>query len=96
MEIVGKYAAYGWAVVHMDQDGEMAGEMTTCWSSWRCREPPRGEIQALLTVLPKLTGQAENHSDCRGVLQALNKGEVECICTNHNDADLGIQVWNQN
>ena len=79
----------------MDQDGEMAGEMTTCWSSWRCREPPRGEIWALFTALTKLIGPVENHSDCRVVVQALNKGEVECICANHKDADLGIQVWNQ-
>ena len=83
----------------MDQDGDAAREMAweaTCSSSWRCREPPRAKIWALFTALTKLIGPVENFSDSRGVVQALNKGEVECICTYHNDADLGIQVWNQN
>ena len=28
-------------------------------------------------------------------MQALNRGEVECVGTSHTDADLRIQVWDQ-
>ena len=47
----------------------------------------------LFLALCKFIGPAEIHCDNRGVVQALNKGEVECINANLKDADLWIQVW---
>ena len=46
-------------------------------------------------ALSELVRPAEIYSDNRGVVQALNKGEVECIIANHKDADLWIQVWDK-
>ena len=37
----------------------------------------------------------KSKSDNRGVVQALNRGEVECVGTSHTDADFRIQVWDQ-
>ena len=42
-----------------------------------------------------MIGPAEIYSDSRGVVQALNEGEAECISANHKDADLWIQVWDK-
>ena len=54
----------------------------------------RAKICALLVALSKLIGHRPRiHSDSRGVVQALNRGEVECINANHEDADLWIKVW---
>ena len=53
----------------------------------------RAKICSLLMALSKLIGSAEIYSDNRGVVQALNRGQVECIHANHDDADLWIKVW---
>ena len=53
------------------------------------------EIWASLMALSKMIGPAEIYSDSRGVVQALNEGEAECISANHKDADLWIQVWDK-
>ena len=47
---------------------------------WKCKGPSRGlKCWALCLALCKLCGLSEMYTDYRGVVQALNKGEVECI-----------------
>ena len=53
----------------------------------------KGEIRALYMALCKLSGRIAMYSDNRGVVQALNKGEDNCIAATHRDAVLWILVW---
>ena len=46
-------------------------------------------------TLSNLIGPAETYSDNRSVVQALNKGDVECINVNHKDANPWSQVWDK-
>ena len=46
-------------------------------------------------ALCKLCGPPEIFSDNRGVVQALNEGEVDRISAGHNDPDLWMWVWNK-
>ena len=43
----------------------------------------------------KRYGPSKIFSDNRGVVQALHKGEVDCISAGHEDADLWVWVWSK-
>ena len=53
----------------------------------------RAEIGALYMALTELCGPAEILSDNTRFVQALNKGEVNCISASCKDADLWVLVW---
>ena len=50
------------------------------------------DICALYMALCKLCGPSEIFADSRGVVRAVNKGEVDCISAVHNDVDLWVLV----
>ena len=53
----------------------------------------RAEIWSLDMALMKRCWPAEMFPDHRGVVRALNKGEVYCISASHKDANLWVLVW---
>ena len=62
-------------------------------TSLKCSEPARADISGLFFKdWCKLSGPAEIYFSKRGVVQSLNKDEVECLNANFKDADLWIQV----
>ena len=52
-----------------------------CRSRWKCKGPSGGLNSWPYTLF---------FSDNRGVMQALNKTEVDCISAGHNDTDLWV------
>ena len=82
-EIANRYAACGWAVVNMAPCGEMTlrygvgGIIVVLLKVQRTTK--RAEIWVLYMAVCKLSGPSETFTDNRGVVQALNKGEVDCI-----------------
>ena len=54
-----------------------------------------GGVWALFVVLWKLFGPSEILCDNRGVVQAWNKGEVDCISAGHIDTGLWMLVWKE-
>ena len=91
-ETAGKYAACGWVVVQMNLDGDEEP-----WYGVACNMPielevqrtiKRADICALYMALCRLNGPAGIYSDNRGVVQALNRGQANCIAATHKDADL--------
>ena len=38
-------------------------------------------------------GPEEMYPDNRGDVQTLNKSDVDCVGTNHKDADLRMGIW---
>ena len=52
----------------------------------------RAEISAIYMALCRMCVPSETFSDILRVVQALHKGEVDCISAGHNDADLWVLV----
>ena len=82
-EIANRYGACGWAVVHMAPCGEMTlrygvgGIIVVLLKVQRTTK--RADKWVLYIAVCKLSGPSEIFTDNRGVVQALNKGEVDCI-----------------
>ena len=78
--------------------------MAWCWRNdadffVTCKGPSRGQTLGFVCgfVQAGSAGRRRFFCDNRGVVRAFYKGEVNCICAGHNDADLWIfgleQSW---
>ena len=55
----------------------------------------RAELTAFLCLLRKVHGPIKVHVDNQGTIEALRKGEKECIKPRAGDAVLWIKIWEE-
>ena len=56
------------------------------------RTVKRAELTAFLCILKKVIGSIKVHVDNKGIIDALRKGEKECVKPRAGDADLWVKI----